>query len=354
MSNKAIFVPGVGQHENIGDIILRRPLINWLRDAGQLHIYVGSSSPGYDKGLGLQADDVVYYSFVKWYLSLLWFAIRAKAHYAFKPGEIQLTLVGLKEHIVMLPLLLLLRISGGKVIRIGSGARNFKTLPMLLMKPSMWLANILLWRDPKTTSFMGSGATMPDLAFAEGTEPSLHSPIDTRKILVLSMRGDRGEISLEWLEAVKQYAANHGLEIHVVTQVLRDSTLSKNLARQLQCQLLDWDGHNHDQQEQLLRQLYANTHTVVSDRLHVLITAYTQGALPIGMLDYNSDKIDRHFAAIGLKDLSIFSRDLSYSEVLAKMEVIYTNRSGILAVLQVAREKLVSIRQQVVHLLVKN
>lgn len=348
---KSIFVPGVGQHENIGDIILRRPLINWLRESGELHIYVGSSTEGYDKGLGIQPQDVLYHSFIKWYLVALWQALRLNAHYAFKPGEIQLTILGLKEHLVILPLLLILRLTGGKVIRIGSGARNYAALPRLFMMPSVWLANMLMWRDPKTTAYMKAGTTMPDLAFFEGANVVDHLPISERNILVVSMRGDREHPSDEWLEAVKSYAHKHSLSIFLITQVLRDSALSKKLADKLGADLLDWDGENHDLQEHLLRELYSRTHTVVSDRLHVLITAYTHGAIPVGMLSYTSDKIKRHFDAAGVHDVSIFTSGMTREAIFDSMQVIFNNHAAILSALSVTREKLNTIKKQVSALL---
>ncbi|MET1017307.1 MAG: hypothetical protein ABWX76_10845, partial [Leifsonia flava] len=58
-----IFVPGVGQYDNIGDIILRRQLIAWLKPLGRLHVYVGASPEGYAESLGVGTDDVVYRSF---------------------------------------------------------------------------------------------------------------------------------------------------------------------------------------------------------------------------------------------------------------------------------------------------
>ena len=59
-----IFAVGRGQYENVGDIILRRQLLDWLRPVGRLHVYVGQSPDGYDQGLGLRDGDVVYRSFL--------------------------------------------------------------------------------------------------------------------------------------------------------------------------------------------------------------------------------------------------------------------------------------------------
>ena len=106
---REIFVPARGQYDNIGDILLRRQLLDWLRDSGTLHIYLGQSPVGYDEGLRLRTGDVLYRSFRHWYVAALWSAARGRASYAFKPGEIQLTLIGMKEHLSMLPVIALIR-----------------------------------------------------------------------------------------------------------------------------------------------------------------------------------------------------------------------------------------------------
>lgn len=344
---RAIFVPGRGQYENIGDIILRRPLIDWMRANGTVHVYVGNSPEAYDKALGLTDQDKVYHSFLSWYLNGVWHAIRFDAHYIFKPGEIQLSFTGLKEHVAMLPLLALVRLGNGKVIRIGSGARNFSFIPKLFMMPSIWLSNLIMWRDPITTRYMGSGETMPDLAFVEGTNDAEHLPLKERNVLVVSVRGDREHPSDEWLEAIKLYSVKHSLKVVVVTQVYRDSNLSVTLSHKLGADIVDWDGENHDLQEEKLRKLYEHTHTAVSDRLHVLITAYTHGALPVGMLSYSSDKVKRHFDAVGVQNICIFTKGMNKDSIFSAMQEILKNRSMILSALSATRQKLQDIKKQI-------
>lgn len=342
----SIFVPLIGQYENIGDIILRRPLLDWLRTLGIVHVYLGPAPDGYEEGLGVQPGDRVYRSFGSWYLAALKAAVSGMAHYAFKPGEIQLSLRGLKEHLVVIPMLMLMRLRGGKVVRVGSGARNFSPLPRALMKPSIALSQLLMWRDGRTASYMGAGEVMPDLAFAEGDAVESHAPMDARNVLAVSMRGDRDLLSDVWQQAVRAYADARGLRIWVVTQVLRDSAQSKSLAMSLGAELLDWDGSAHDKQETKLRELYRRAHGVVSDRLHVLISAYSHGALPMGMLACPSDKIERHFEAVGVTGISLNTAGLGKDAILAYMEQIEANSDRVIAALPAARQRLEQIRSQ--------
>lgn len=347
----SIFVPMIGQYENIGDIILRRPLLDWLRPFGTLHVFVGGAPGGYEAGLGLRSGDRVYRSFVAWYFAGLREAVLGSAHYVFKPGEIQLTLKGLKEHLSVLPMIAGIRARGGKVIRLGSGARNFSALPRLLMMPSIQLSNLVMWRDARTARYMGVGEVMPDLAFCEGDSENMHLPSKDRDVLVVSMRGDRDQKSATWEGAVRAYASARGLKIWVVTQVERDSALSKSLAAKLGAELLDWDGSAHERQEDKLRALYRKSHGVISDRLHVLISAYSHGAVPIGLLAYSSDKIQRHFDVLGVKNIAIHVAGLGEGEVLESMEALALRRDEILSALVIGRQRLEEVRGRLASLI---
>lgn len=340
-----IFVPMIGQYENIGDIVLRRPLINWLRSEGSLHLFLGNAPDGYAEGLGVQPNDVVYKSFGAWYIAALQAAATGHAHYAFKPGEIQLSLAGLKEHLSVLPLLVLIRLRGGKVVRVGSGARNFAAWPRALMKPSVLLSQLVIWRDAKTASYIGTGEVMPDLAFSEGDLAIDPQDFKHRKLLVISMRGDRESSGREWIEAVRAYAAREGLSICVVTQVMRDADLSRKLATTLNGELVDWDGHGHDLQEAKLRDLYRKARVVVSDRLHVLIAAYTHGAVPVGMNGYSSDKIDRHFDVIGVKGVTIFTNGMTTPQITDEIDQRLQKGAETVSRLEPARHRLADVRQ---------
>ncbi|MDJ0376221.1 hypothetical protein [Cryobacterium sp. PH31-L1] len=339
-----IFVPARGQYDNIGDILLRRQLLDWLRASGPLHVYVGEAPDGYAEGLGLTPGDVQYRSFRRWYAAALASAARGHASYVFKPGEIQLTLVGMKEHLAMLPVLALVRARHGRVARVGVGSRNFAPLPRALMGPSIALSNVSLWRDAATAGYLGQGSIMPDLAFAGAG--SADSGSAGRDVLVVSMRSDLEYPSAAWLAGVRAVAADNGLQIWCVTQVLRDDDKCVQLAADLGGEALRWNGTGHDEQEQRLRALYRRAALTVSDRLHVLVGALTEGAVPAALLvDPKSDKIARHFAAAGLHDVSIVSAGLSAIEIAARLQNLLGRRTAILAGLTEAQNELQTVRR---------
>lgn len=352
-SQRDVFAVGRGQYENIGDIILRRPLLNWAREAGTLHVYVGHSPQGYDEGLGLTADDVVYRSFSKWYAALIKSALRGNASSVYKPGEIQLTLVGMKEHLVMLPAAALVRMRGGSVSRIGVGARNFAPLPRAIMWPSNALSSYSRWRDDRTAEYFGFGSPMPDLGFEEGmSDEELASAVaDThRDVMVVSLRNDvevapRPYPDRAWLDGIRAFADKEQLKLWVITQVSVDDSRSRQLARDLDADLLEWpESADHAVQEARLRALYRRTRVAASDRLHVIIAAFTEGAAPAGLQLDDADKVSRHFATIGVEDVAVNTTGMAADDLAAALERIETARPEMLARLIEARQRLSVVR----------
>ncbi|TDN90553.1 polysaccharide pyruvyl transferase family protein [Microbacterium sp. BK668] len=360
-AERDVFAVGRGQYENIGDIILRRPLLRWAREGGRLHVYVGRSPAGYDDGLGVGGADVVYRSLSKWYLALLASALRGRASTIYKPGEIQLTLIGMKEHVVMLPAAALVRLRGGTVSRIGVGARNFAPLPRAIMWPSNALASYSRWRDDRTAAYFG-GEAMPDLGFAEGMpdeelrEAIIEAP-RARDVMVISLRDDtevapRPYPSKAWLDGVSDFARSEGLTLWVVTQVSVDDDRSRRLAVDLGAQLLGWDElADHGPQEARLRALYRRTRVAASDRLHVIIAAFTEGAAPVGLQLDDSDKVSRHFSTIGIEDVSINTTGMPAGDLAESLSRIAGKRREMLEKLLVARARLASVRADLSQLL---
>ena len=69
----------------------------------------------------------------------------------------------------MLPLLLRIRRRSGRVVRVGSGTRNFARWPVSFVWPSIALSDLVYWRDPQTARHFGTGRVV-DLAFSEGDD----------------------------------------------------------------------------------------------------------------------------------------------------------------------------------------
>lgn len=355
-ARRELFVPARGQYENIGDILLRRQLLDWLRASGPLHVYLGNATEGYEDGLQLHKADVRYRSFAGWYLAALRSAAKGTASYIFKPGEIQLTLIGMKEHLAMLPLVALVRARGGAVARVGVGSRNFAPLPRAIMRPSIALSTISLWRDGATARYLKAGEAMPDLGFGEGSDDAIQPHEDQRRsVLVISMRSDLDYFwsypSDDWLDAVRAVAERHQLDIWTVTQVAVDDEKSARLAHDLGGNALLWDGRAHDQQEERLRALYRRAALTISDRLHVLVAAVTEGSVPAAPLMDSSDKVSRHFAAAGIHDITVPGVGLGAGEIAERLDALIARRAAIMGQLQNARADLDEARSKVDYVL---
>lgn len=341
-----IFVPLVGQHENIGDVVLRRELVEWLAPEGRMHVYAGSSTDSYDEALELPRDAVVYRSISAWASALTRELIRSsEVAYVYKPGEIQLTVRGLKEHIGLLPLVAVTRMRGGVVLRIGAGARNFGAFPAIVVRSMARLAQFTAWRDTRTTEALG-GLLMPDLGFGQiGRSRESGTP---RTRLTVTMRGDRATPSPVWRTAVRMAAEGLGLKLTVITQVERDETLSQELADEWGCDYIPWLSRNHASQEAELRRIFRESELVVSDRLHALIIAVTEGAAVASVADSPSDKVQRHFDAAGIPIEIFDSAAQSADDILAGLSRATASGPAQQLGLSAALQRLRDMREAVV------
>lgn len=346
MTGATIFVPCVGQGDNIGDVILRRQLLTWLRPLGQLHVYVGGVPDGFIEALDIRPDEKVYRSFSRFYSAALRSEGSGRPVYVFKPGEVQLTLAGMKEHVSVLPIAALTRLRGGAVARIGAGTRDYAPIPRALMWPSNRLSQLTYWRDGGTSGYLG-GHVMPDLAFGEGAT----SFDGVRDSVTVSMRGDRPMPSNEWVRGLRSFATDRGFRLVVVTQVEVDRERSGAIAQLLDAELVDWAGESHAEQEARVRLEYRRSAVTVSDRMHVLIAALTEGASPIGLLVNKVDKIERHFAAAGMSGVGIASADFSAARIEESLERALANRDEVLDRLAGAREELEEVRVKLEELI---
>ncbi|NRG39809.1 polysaccharide pyruvyl transferase family protein [Rathayibacter sp. VKM Ac-2835] len=344
-----IFVPVVGQYENIGDIVLRRELVEWLSGMGEMHAYVGASPASYDEALDLPADVITYRSVGGWARELGSCLRRGECvAYIYKPGEIQLTWRGLKEHIGLLPLVVATRLRGGLVIRVGAGSRNFDRWPTAVFRSTLALSHYTMWRDVRTADRLGHGGVMPDLGF--GQVGSEHAASTERTRLTVTMRGDRVPPSRQWRQAIARIAEERGLRLTVVTQVERDEPLMAELAGEWDADYVAWGSRSHKVQEAAVRRAFAESALVVSDRLHALIVAVAEGAAVASMADTPTDKIERHFAAAGIPIVVFDAKGRSTDAIADALRSVDTDASQQSA-LQGAVDQLAVVRTAVRTLL---
>src|SRR5690606_28814821 len=200
-------------------------------------------------------------------------------------------------------------LKGGKILRVGvAAASNVNVSFKLLWKNLFNFSSLVMWRTNISRNLFGMGEVIPDLAFA-GKEPSNYdrsTEIQKRKNLIISMRWDRPYPNLDWLKAVRDFSFNRDLKILVVSQVRKDNPTCVQLAADLGGESILWkEDVFHLDQEERLRIIYKDSLLAVSDRLHVLIAAITEGVLPSVILTKPSDKVQHHFDVLDLKDISV-------------------------------------------------
>lgn len=346
--SKRIFIPVVGEFANVGDVMHRNELIKWLKPCGDLHVYIGRAPEDFVEGLELPSSAVKYTSITKWLVSLLFSPLR-KTHFVFNSGELTVSNRRLLMEIILFPFLLINKLKGGKILRIGVAAASnvqvsFKSLWQNLFR----FSSLVMWRTKVSRDFFGVGEVIPDLAFAgkEALDNAYNEEIRKRKNLIISMRWDRPYPNIDWLSAVKDFATNRDLKIFVVSQVRKDNPLCVQLADELggKCELWD-ESVSHLDQENHLRIIYKDSLLTISDRLHVLIAAITEGVLPSVILTKPSDKVQHHFDVLGLKDISISM--VSQSEILNYLECQILRSNEVFEKLSVAQSALVEAKNKV-------
>lgn len=344
MNFEHVFVMCTGQDDNIGDVVLRRRLLDELRSYGRLHIFLGEAGSEFIAALQLSEGDKVYVNMEAWNASIRQAAKTSRILYVAKPGEIQVRPFQFKSFALMLPLYRLINKNGGHIVQMGIGARDFPTLLTKLLPVTFSYHSLLAWRDTESHARFGIGDLMPDWGF-DDAGPSPVEPFEpvSRHLLAIALRGDRPYPGAIWQEAIRSFAKKGGLDIIVVTQVQRDSEFSRRMARDLGAELFDWTTETHLAQERHLRSLYRRAKMVVSDRLHVLILAFTEGAVPFCLMDRSESKVGRHFDAVGYENSSIDSTGLGVEDIVRLLEKAASRSSEVPVAHEAARAQLAKI-----------
>lgn len=295
-----VFVWATGQDDNIGDSLLRRAYLDALRQLGSLHVWSGPASKGFSSGLGLKPDDRQIRSFKEWYGDALKSALKRPTFVALNAGEVPVSRKGAARLSALALLAMICRLRGGGGIWVGAGVPSTKPGLVLAYKAAARACVFVRWREPGSEAIVINRGTSPDWAFALGDPTSKWQDHGSRSQMAVVLRGDRQAPTTEWINWIKNLAETLQLEPTLVVQVKRDDSRATELADKLGAGLLAWDHEDHAEQEAAVRGLYAQSAIVVGDRLHGLIVAATEGAVPLGWVESSKGKIGRHFKVVGL------------------------------------------------------
>lgn len=162
-------------------------------------------------------------------------------------------------------------------------------------------AKLAAFRDAETVRLLGAGIVSPDWAFSLGSDIASWPRPESRSRLAVLLRGARPVPSDEWIAWLKAIADEFALRLTFISQVRRDNDLADQLAERMGGESICFpEGTDHADQEKLVREVYKETRIAVSDRLHGLIVAATEGAVPLGWIPSSNGKIARHFNAVDM------------------------------------------------------
>ncbi|NLU61685.1 hypothetical protein HCA61_05330 [Rhodococcus sp. HNM0563] len=297
-----VFVWATGQDDNIGDSLLRRAYLGRLREIGDLTVWIGSGSASFISGLGLTKADRIVSSYLRWYREALAAGARGRTVVAVNAGEVPVSRRGAARMMSIVLLVLFVRVRGGAGVWVGAGVPIPRERTALAH--CYWLMRRVCsyagFRDRESLDVVGSAEVVPDWAFELGSSVHDWQPIEFRSTLAVVLRGDRPYPSSDWINWLRDFATRLALTVVVVVQVSRDLETADRLANDLSGTVVEFTADDHKTQEKCLRKVYADSAVAVGDRLHGLIVAATEGAVPLGWVSSSGGKISRHFDAIGL------------------------------------------------------
>lgn len=327
-----------GAYGNIGDAVIRRRVLNWVRDLGVVHAYVGNAPAGWIEEMGFSSDDHVYSSASSRNWMKLLFSRERPGALVFDPGEISLGRDSIRSELLTLALTLLVRVRGGVVVRPPRGISRASGLGLFVHRLGARFSRINLWRTQRSLDIVGDGSVVPDTAFQEPFIQGL--PWDERRTLVISMRGKRDFPSDAWFASMELLARDQGCSVVVLSQVREDEGRSQEIAERLQARHLKWGSRSDLDHELLVRSAYSESAVVISDRLHVLVLAAVAGCVPIEISDSPRTKVSEHFAQIGVHDMVIDSGTHTAEEIVLRAKDVIQQRNRTQRALVVAKDLL--------------
>lgn len=275
-----VFVSLSGQDDNLGDSALRAGLLRGLRlpDA-TVHVVLDGQSSDYVAGLALHATDRVYRDRGAWFGLA---ARSARPVYVLNAGEINpqpRRRFPRPEHVSEMRTVLG---RGGIIIAAGLGLRDPAVSSHAVFDDVLRRAHVLAWRDHGSRDAVGIGDVAPDWAFALGSATSDWPAASSRPWITVTLRFDRPWPDDAWLREVRAFARRADCSLVTVAQVARDAPRAVALADALDGDYLVAPSTSHDALDRHVRDTFARSFAVISDRAHALIIGATEGAWPVG------------------------------------------------------------------------
>lgn len=303
--SRRIFFWVEGQEHNLGDSVLRRGMFNAVRTSDPLHVYVGACGPEYLSSFTFEREDVLYRSLVGWYLAAFKSSLLRKTHLFMSAGEAIADRRSIPMRVANTLVALTASLRRGGVYQAGVGLRKPKGRFLLPLRINARAASFVSWRDSWSRDQVGVGSVTPDWAVLEGASDLELAERSQGDRFTVSLRGDKKWPTSAWRSQIGVVAESLALRPTFVSQVQVDNALAQSLADEFGGDVVLWDGSDHKILEDELRSVYSESRFVVSDRLHVLILALTEGAVPVASGAQEPEKSVRTLQALGIDGITI-------------------------------------------------
>lgn len=333
-----VFVWAEGLASNLGDSVLRRGLLRRFEADYTVRAFVGDGGDGYLSGLETSARTVPYSSEWRWHADIMRSALVRRTVVLMSPGEAIADRRSLAMRAAFVFEGLLVRLRGGAVHQTGVGIRRPAGRWSIAIKATSRVCGILTWRDEWSRSFIGRGEVFPDWAMGEG--PRFGDGAARRDLIALSFRGDRSQPDSEDIRGLATLCAGLNLRPVVVAQVAADDGPGRALAAELDCDFVEWGSGDHAEVEARVRAVYARARFVLSDRVHGLIIAATEGAIPIPFGYSSVEKAERTLHSAGLAPIRVTREDVRDGTAAATLRTQPADASSVLAGVGKAAERL--------------
>ena len=286
----AVFYSLSAQPDNLGDIEIRKQVLEWLKESGRpVVLFTGPMPQGYLDGFGDLSGFETHSQSRVFELRLLREALRGRSAVVLAPGP-QIfgpTKLAIRS-LINLVNVLAIRARRGSAVAVGRSLRGTPSPGKILDRSLIKLFSLYTVRDDVSADAIGLDLmSYPDMAFgARDTSPTTGE----RSHLALSFRNDRS-VPPEHLTGLVEQARRAGLEPVLVSQVRRDDDQHRRLGDLLGIRTQLWEERTHVEQEEAVRALYRRSAFVVSNRLHGLILGMQCGALPVTYSEPGYDKV---------------------------------------------------------------
>lgn len=289
---RTIFGSICAQHDNLGDIAIRRVFFNKFAADGYPLILLSRGMPrAYIDLFCFPSNVRLVPNPIEFQLRLLAAILRRRASLVYAPGPHILSdkPSALAKTLLLLINIALVRVSGGVIQTAGRALRGGGRMSAFLERRIISMSSLYAVRDSVSETVVGRSILIaPDLAL--GLERPSEPSTSPRRVIAFSFRSDK-KVNIATLVPLVQGLRDGGYDVVLVSQVKRDDPQHLSLAGQLEIESFLWGSKSHSEQQTIVDSVYGSAHAVISNRLHGLIFGIVSGACPVEYRIGGSDKI---------------------------------------------------------------